>query len=218
MLHLMKKNAFFFVLNAVLISALLTFYWLLVRINLDAVMVIFQGLWMILIVEGAIAANEKSEEKSKGYEFLRFLPLTDGEIVRSKFILVLLTAVFVLAWNSFLYLFIPGPSHLKELGPLFALACANFCLALAGISYIIIYRFGHAAFVKFVWIAMIVIMVTPILLIEFILRKMDINFKGIIVKINQFNWIIGVCFTVCGLAVYFLLLQAATRAKQAARG
>jgi hypothetical protein len=218
MLHLMKKNAFFFGLNAVLISSLLSLYWLLARINLDGVMVIFQGLWMVLIVEGAIAANEKSEEKSKGYEFLRTLPLTDREIVKSKFMLVLLTAGFVLACNSILYMFMPGPSHLKELGPLYALICANFCLVLAGISYIIIFRYGHAAFVKFVWIATIVIMLTPILLFEFVVRKMDIDFKALIEGINQNNWLIGTCFTICGLAAYFLLLQAATRAKQAARG
>lgn len=218
MLYLMKKNAFFFVLNAVSISALLTFYWLLVAINLDGLMVIFQGLWMVLIVEGAIAANEKSEEKSKGYEFMRTLPLTDREIVRSKFILVLFTVVSVLAFNSILYMIIPGPSHLKELGPFYALVCANFCLFLAGISYIIIFRFGHAAFVKFVWIAMIVIMLIPILLFEFVFLKMNIDFKAIIEKINQFNWLIGTCFTICGLAAYFLLLQAVTKAKQAARG
>ncbi len=214
----MKKNTFFFVLYAISITVLLTLYWLLVRITLDGILVIFQGLWMVLIVEGAIAGNEKSEEKTKGYEFLRTLPLTDREIVRSKFILVLLTTVFVLACNSILYLFMPGPSHLKELGPLYALICANFCLVLAGISYIIIFRFGHAAFVKFVWIATIVIMLTPILLFEFVLRKTDIDFKALIETINQNNWLIGACSTICGLAVYSSLLQAATKAKQAARG
>lgn len=218
MLHLMKKNSFFFILNAVLISALLTSYWLLVRINLDGVLVIFQGLWMVLIVEGAIAANEKSEEKSKAYEFLRILPLTDRVIVRAKFILVLLTSVFVLACNSILYLYMQGPTYLKELGPLYALVCANFCLLLAGISYIVIFRFGYATFSKFVWIATIVIMVTPMLLLEFVFLKMDIDFKSIIEKINQWNWAIGACFTIVGLTLFFFLMQAAIKAKKAARG
>ncbi len=218
MLHLMKKNAFFFIFYTVLITFILALYWISVRITLDSALVIFQGLWMILIVEGAVAGNEKGEEKSKGYEFLRTLPLTDCEIVRSKFILVLLTTVFVLACNSILYFFMPGPSHLKEFGPLYSLICANFCLALTGISYIIIFRFGHAAFVKFVWITMIIIMVTPIPLYEFIFRKMDIDFKAIIERINNFNWLIGACFTIFGLAAYFLLMQAAIKAKQAARG
>ena len=218
MLYLMKKNAFFFILNAVSISALLTLYWLLVRINLDGVLVIFQGLWMVLIVEGAIAANEKSEEKSKGYEFLRILPLTDRDIVRAKFILVLLTSVFVLACNSTLYLYMQGPAYLKELGPLYALVCANFCLVLGGVSYIIIFRFGYATFAKFVWIAMIVIMVTPILLLEFVFLKMDLDFKSIIEKINQWNWAISACFTIVGLTVYFFLMQTAIKAKKATRG
>ena len=218
MLHLMKKNAFFFILYAFSITALLTLYWLLVRGTLSGIMVIFQGLWMVLIVEGGIAGNEKNEEKSKGYKFLRTLPLTDREIVRSKFILVLLTAVFVLACNSTLYLLMPGPSHLKEVGPLYALIFTNLCLVLAGISYIIIFRFGHAAFVKFVWTATIIIMVTPILLIEFVFLKMDIDFRGIIERVNQYNWIIGACFTICGLAAFFLLMQAAIKVKQAARG
>jgi hypothetical protein len=62
------------------------------------------------------------------------------------------------------------------------------------------------------------IMGTPILLIEFVFLKMNIDFKSIIEKKNGFHWIIGAGFTICGLAGYLLLMQAATRAKQAARG
>lgn len=218
MLRLIQKNAFYFTLNTVVILTLMTVYWFTARNELSWGMVLFQGLWMILIVEGSISSNEKAEEKSNGYKLLRILPVGDREIVISKFILVLSTVVFVLAYNYILYFFIPGSSHLYALGRFHVFLCLFISLFLAGLSYIIIFRFGNAVFLKFVWIATITIIVTPILLIELVLLKMDIDFRSFIDQIARLNGLIWVTIGLSGLGVYFLMMQVAIKAKQASRG
>ena len=112
MLRLIKKNAFYFVYYAAVIFPLMAFYMCFVRKELSGAIVMFQGLWLILIVEGALAVSERAEDKTRGYDFLRLLPIKDREIVQSKFLIVLLTTIFLLAFNYILYLFIPGPVHL----------------------------------------------------------------------------------------------------------
>jgi hypothetical protein len=199
------------------ISALMTVYWFTARNELSWGMVLFQGLWLILIVEGSVAINEKTEKKTQGYSFLRLLPIQDREIVISKFILVLVTGIVVLVYNNFLYLFIPGPSYLHALGRTYLFICLFIALIFAGLSYIIIFRFGHAVFVKFVWITLITTMVTPILIVEFVLLKMEIDLPAFIDRMSQFTLLIWITAALCGFSIYFFLMQLAIKAKQASR-
>lgn len=217
MLRLMKKNAIYFLSYAVGILGLMTVYWFTARNELSWAMVLFQGLWLILIVEGSLTINEKAEEKAKAYDFLRTLPISDREIVVSKFILVLLTGIFVLACNYAIYFFMPGPPYLVALGRIFLLLCLFGALSFAGISYIIIFRYGHSIFVKFVWITLIIVMVSPLLLIELVLLKLDIDYREIIDKIIQLNGLIWVLIALCGFMASFFLMNAAIKAKQASR-
>ena len=218
MLRLMKKNTIYFVQHAVGLMALMTLYWFLVRKELSGAMVMFQGLWLILAVVGALSVNEKIEEKSQGYNFLRCLPISDREVVLSKFALVLLTTALLVAYNYILYLFFPGPEYLYTIGRVFVLLCAIFAIVLAAISYTIIFRFGHAVFVKFVWAVMIITMVSSILIFEFVILKMNMEITEVTKRLGQLHWLTWIILPLCGLAIYYLLLQTATKAKQASRG
>jgi hypothetical protein len=218
MLRLMKKNALYYVTYAAIIFPLMALYFYFVRKELSGPMVMFQGLWLILIVEGALAVNEKAEEKSKAYDFLRILPITDRDIVLSKFLVVLLTSIFLVALNHMLYLFVPGSVHLYTIGRILVPLSAAYALVLAGTSYIIIFRFGHAAFVKFLWTAMIISMVAPVLVFENVVLKMGLDISIITDKLNQFRWLFWIVLPICGLAVFYFLFRMATRAKAAARG
>jgi hypothetical protein len=218
MLRLMKKNAIYFAYYAAIIFPLMAFYFYFVRKELSGPMVMFQGLWLILIVEGALAVNEKVDEKSRAYDFLRILPINDRDIVLSKFLVVLLTAIFLVALNYILYLFIPGPMHLYTIGRILVPLSAVYALVLAGTSYIIIFRFGHAAFVKFLWTAMIISIVAPVLIFENVVLKMGLDISIITDKLNQLRWLFWIVLPTCGLAVFYSLFRMATRAKAAARG
>jgi len=214
----MKKNAIYFIQHTVAIMILMTLYFYFVRQEFSDGMVLMQGLWLILAVEGALIVNEKIEEKSQSYKFLRCLPIKDREVVLSKFTLVLLTTAILVWYNNILYLFIPGPEYLYTIGRVFLLLCAIFAILLAAVSYIIIFRFGHSVFVKFVWVAMIITMVSPILIFELVILKMDMEIGEIMERLAQLHWLTWVIMPICGLAIFYLLYQIATRAKEAAKG
>jgi hypothetical protein len=218
MLRLMKKNALYFAYYSAVIFPLMALYVYSIRKELSGPMVMFQGLWLILVVEGALAISEKAEDKTHGYDFLRVLPIKDQEIVLSKFLVVFLTTIFLVAFNSLLYLFIPGPVHLFTIGRILVLISGIYALILAATSYVIIFRFGHANFVKFVWAVMIITMVAPVLIFESVILKMDLDISIVIDKLSQLHWLIWIVLPICGLALFYLLFQMASRAKVTARG
>jgi hypothetical protein len=218
MLRLMKKNILYFAYYAAIIMPLMTLYFYLVRKEFSGAMVMFQGLWLILTVEGALAVNEKTEEKQNGYYFLRILPIKDREVVQSKFLIVLITTIFLLAFNYILYLFIPGSIQMYAIGRVVVLLSAIYALILTGISYVIIFRFGHAPFVKFVWVVMIISMVGPIFIYENVVLKASTDLATIAEKLSQLFWLFWIVIPLCGLAVFYFLFQTATKAKLKARG
>lgn len=218
MLRLMKKNVFYFAYYAAIIMPFMTLYFILVRKEFSGAMVMFQGLWLILVVEGALAVNEKTEQKFHGYDFLRMLPIKEQEVVLSKFLIVLFTTVILVLYNYSLYLFIPGSAHMYAIGRIVVLLSAIYALVLAGFSYIIIFRFGHGAFAKFLWAAMVFSMVGPIVIYETVILKRNTDFASITEILSRLSWLYWIVIPACGLAIYYVLYQTASRAKLAARG
>jgi hypothetical protein len=218
MLRLMKKNALYFAGYAAIIMPLMTLYFYLVRKEFSGAMVMFQGLWLILTVEGALTVNEKTEEKSNGYDFLKTLPIKNHEIVLSKFLIVLITATFLVGFNYALYLFIPGSAQMYALGRVVVLLSGIYALLLAALSYIIIFRLGHGAFVKFVWAGMIISMVGPILFFEYVVLRAKMDLAIITERIGQLYWLYWIVIPLCGLALFYLLFRLAVHAKETSRG
>lgn len=218
MMRLLKKNAFYFVYYSAVIFPLMALYVYFIRKEFSGAMVMFQGLWLILVVEGALAVSERAEDKTNGYDFLRLLPIKDWEIVLSKFLIVFLTTVFLVAFNYLLYLFVPGPVHFFTIGRIFVLISGIYALILAATSYVIIFRFGHANFVKFVWAVMVITMVAPVLIFESVILEMDLDIRIVTDKLSQFHWLIWIVLPFCSLALFYFLYQTALKAKVAAKG
>jgi heme exporter protein D len=107
---------------------------------------------------------------------------------------------------------------LYTIGRILVPLSAIYALVLAGTSYIIIFRFGHAAFVKFVWAAMIISMVAPVLIFEDVIMKKKMDLANITERLSQMNWLFWLVIPLCGLAVFYVLFRMAARAKSAARG
>jgi hypothetical protein len=95
---------------------------------------------------------------------------------------------------------------------------AIYALVLAGVSYVIIFRFGHAAFVKFVWVVMITTMVAPLLIFEGVILKMDLDIIAISEKLRQLRWLFWIVIPLFGLSAFYFLFQTAIKAKLKARG
>jgi hypothetical protein len=62
------------------------------------------------------------------------------------------------------------------------------------------------------------IMVSPILIFEFVILKIDMDINEIMETLDQLHWLTWIALPICGLAIFYLLYKAATRAKEAARG
>lgn len=215
-LHLMKRNAAAFIWYTALLIGLKTLWWIFIKETLSPYMVVFQGQWMILIVLGAITVNEKSEEKNNGYAFMKTLPLMDWQIVASKFALVFLTVLFLTGYENFLYFFISGPAEFFALGRILILVSAILGLILAALMYILIYRYGHIR--SAILILVVIVMIVPILVTEFVLKKTDIDFNAVLQAIIGVNTLLWVALTALGLGIFLLLMPIAVTIKKATKG
>ncbi|MBN1222365.1 MAG: ABC-2 transporter permease, partial [Candidatus Aminicenantes bacterium] len=176
-------------------------------------MILFQGQLLILITLSSIASNEQHEAKSRGYDFLSILPIFDKEIVAAKFACVFITVVFIVAYNYFLLILFPEPAYLASFGRIFVLSCGLVCLLLAGLMYIIIYRWGHAKFIRIVWVTVFSAMILPILFVELVLLKRNIDFRNLFYKITEVDKTAWILLTLLSVAIFFLLMRCAIHLK-----
>jgi len=65
---------------------------------------------------------------------------------------------------------------------------------------------------------MIITMVAPVLLFESVILKMGLDISIVTDKLSKIHWLIWIVLPLCGLAIFYLLYQTATRAKESARG
>ena len=175
MLRLMQKNSFYFIFYAFAWIPIFIMAVVLPGRPLDTGMVFFEGMWIILILLGSTITCEQNESKTRGYDFLRTLPIKDSQIVNAKFSLVFLTACFVIVYVSVIYLFVSKPPDVFAFALIFIPLCVFVGLLLAALLYILIFKFGLSKAIKIGWITFFTVVIGTILFIEFILIKSDID-------------------------------------------
>jgi hypothetical protein len=172
-------------------------------------------LWvMALWVPAWLSSSVLWSEKTESYAFLRILPVTDREIVRTKFCLVLgfamvywivLNLFFRLAWGS-----APVVSSMQALANL---TCA-VSLLLAGGWYIFSWRFGASALtVGVMAFIAIVLLGTIIGVFERGIRSPN---PGVLFsrQLAEGPWIYQVVMIAAALAAYYGLMRLAVRVKE----
>jgi hypothetical protein len=209
MLRLMKKFSFWYLLYPVL---LLVFG--LPMFNHDRLVgpdpfgmsFAFYLAPMIWLVLAAMWAHEQMESKANGYAFLRILPIEPAQIVKAKFALVFIAvaiyvggccAAFALVSTDLDYL-IPSCAYLIVYG--------DICLVVAALLYLGIFRHGFSRFGKYVLIAWVVLLISPIPIRIFILKPRGISDSEIMQFMRGPTWIIG---TIICLIGYYLLMKLA---------
>jgi hypothetical protein len=215
---LIKKNSFMFILLSVPLMGLMSFYMITVRKTLTTNMLIFLGQMLLYCVLASVMTSEKMEEKNKGYPFMSHLPIKDRDIVTSKFATVMVTTVLLCVYSFFLVSVMDADAYLLPFGRIFLLICGNLSLALAGGMYIAIYRWGYSTFMKISVFALIVLMVSPFLFMEFVLLRRNIDYGTSLRSLNEIPWFIWVIGTTIVFAFYWGELYAATKAKEHQRG
>jgi hypothetical protein len=126
-------------------------------------------LFVFMLVYGTVMHVEKYEEKFKAYRFLRTLPLTDREIVYSKFVLLILLALFAVTFlMSTASIFSINTWEHRTLN--FLVPAAVLALLAGGTAYIGIFRWGYSAcrtLIVFLYLLLILVCLgIPIILRE----------------------------------------------------
>jgi len=215
MLRLIQKNAVGYLIVGLSLMVLVTVYMLIRRGPFDPAIILFQGQMMIYGIGAGLLNSEQLEEKCQGYKFLRILPLSNREIIVSKFAVLLITTVLLVGFNCMSYLLISENSDLFTYGRTFLLFCGNLSLIIGAFLYIFIFRFGAAKFIKIGWIIMVSVMIVPILFIEIALPEINIDFPGILKAMTGLHWMLWILISLLVLAVYYGLLGMAVKAKLA---
>ena len=218
MLRLMQKNSFYFLFYALVWIPIFILAVVLPGRPLDTGMVYFEGMWIILILLGSTITCEQNESKTKGYDFLRTLPIKDSQIVRAKFFLVFLTACFVIVYVSVIYLFVSKPPDVFAIAQIFIPLCVFVGLLLAALLYILVFKMGLSKAIKIGWIIFLGVVVLTILFIEVVLIKSDIDAGKIAALINSIPLVIWMALGVGVLAVYFVMMSIAIKVKTRNRG
>lgn len=214
MLPLIKKNALGYLLIGLSLMLLIVFYMLVRHGPFDPLIILFQGQMMIYGIGAGLLNSEQLEEKCKGYNFLMILPVNDRDIVTAKFAVLLIATALLVGFNCTVYFFIGGNSDLFSFARIFLLFCGLLSLIIGAFLLIFNFRFGAAKFIKIGWIIMVSIMILPILFIEIVLSKININFQGIIQAMADLHWMFWILITLSILTAFYGLMVLAVRAKQ----
>ncbi len=218
MLRLMQKNSFYFIFYAFAWIPIFIMSIVLPGRPLDTGMVYFEGMWIILLLLGSMIVCEQSEGKSKGYDFLRTLPIKDSHIVKAKFFLVFLTACFVVVYITIIYLFVFIPPEVLAIVKVFIPLCAVVGILLDAFLYVLVFRIGFSKAIKIGWIVFIVIILGAFLFIELVLVKSDIDAGKISTFLSSIPLVIWIVLGLEAIAGYFGLMFMAIKAKKRNRG
>jgi hypothetical protein len=217
MLHLMKKFSFHFILYSFLLLPVFTMFSVGLHRTLEPITILYQGVWILLIVVGAVLIHEKTEHLTNAYAFLRTLPVRSRDIVTAKFLLVLCSVAFLIPYYLVLYALNPGSDYHRALGRGLVFIYANLALVAAALMFIILYRFGFTAFLRIGWIFFAVLVVGFVVFVEMILVRKRVDIRSMAAAVAGQSWLFWVMTTVGSLVIFFALLPVAVKAKEASR-
>lgn len=164
---------------------------------------------MIWLVLGAMWSHEQMESKANGYTFLRILPIDPAQIVKAKFAIVFISvAIYVGGCCAAFALVSTDPEYLIP-SCAYVIVYGNICLLAAALLYLGIFRFGYSRFGKYVLIAWVCLLISPIPFRIFFLKPRGITDSEIMQFMRGPYWILGTI--ICLVGYYFLMKLAIKR-------
>ncbi len=148
---LVRKNAIHFVLYIGVMLIVLSQFWFGTKKGEGSYFVFMQILWTFLLVSGGISISEKDEEKNRGYQFLKTLPITDREIVLSKVFLSGLSAGVLTMYNIITALLLVKQTEFRQIFIPLVILWGLFCMLYSVQMYIGIFKHGFTKQIKIFW-------------------------------------------------------------------
>lgn len=172
---------------------------------------VFLCFWAFLLISGSLSTNESYEEKNSGYKILSILPVTDKEIVRSKFLMVFGAVSMVTLLNVILLIIrlqsVEGLGMKIMIGILWGV----FCLHYGALMYIGIFKLGYTRMTKYFWTAFLFTLILMIFFVGDVLSGLKIGIDSLNKFSESLLWIPAVF---AGVIVYYFLYKYALRIKE----
>jgi hypothetical protein len=214
MLRLMKKFSFWYLLYPGLLLAFglpMFNHDRLVGpdpLGLSFAIYLAPAIWLVL---GGMWSHEQMESKANVYQFLRILPIEPAKIVKAKFALVFIAvAIYVGGCCIAFALVSTDPEYLIP-SCAYLIAYGDICLIVAALLYIGILKHGFSRFGKYVLIAWVVLLTSPIPIRILILKPQGISDAEIMQFMRGPYWIIA---TIISLVGYYFLMKLAVKRLQ----
>jgi hypothetical protein len=212
MFRLVKKFSFSFILYTVLAVGLVFPLFNHDRLTgpdpLTLNFVFTLAPYLFFVVLGAVYIHEQLEQKTNGYAFLRTLPVKASDIVVSKFLLVFLTTLIYVGFHCVAFAQISSDPGYFNPSCVFLIINANICLVLTALLYIGIFRYGYSKAGIFIIIFWFLIVISPIAINIFLLKRLSISRQAIIERAASLNWAV---ISVAGVTLYILLMRMAIK-------
>ena len=163
---------------------------------------------MVWLVLGAMWSHEQMESKANGYAFLRILPIEPSMIVKAKFAMVFIAVTIYVGGCCIAFALVStGPDYLIP-SSAYVIVYGALCLVVAGFLYLGIFRHGFSRFGKYILIAWVVVLTSPIPIRILILKPRGISDPEIMQFFRGPYWIIG---TIVCLTGYYVLMKLAVK-------
>ena len=219
MWHLTKKFSFFFVIFFIILTGVVfpTFNYdrLTSPDPLSLIFVLYLMPYLFMGVLAPIWTHEQMESKTNGYTFLFSLPIDAKDVVVAKFtVLFCSVCLYTVFHCAFFFIIFQNPGYLNPACTI-TIINANICLILSAFLYLGIFRYGYVKFGKFVILAWIVIIISPIPIYQFLLPRLGINRLDIVDQMARLSWPL---VTTISLAIYLGLMRLSIKALKRAKG
>ena len=210
-LNLMKKNwtTYLLILLVCCAPPLLSIF----RHGSDPDVIFYFGFFIVYGIASATTATEQVESKYEAYRIMATLPVSDREIVLSRFVrnIVLALGFIFLGWLMF-SLYPPGPG-LVPFSRSYIILAAITGLLLSGFAYAGLFRFGFTRLFR----ALMILIPVGIIIIFIFLSE---SFRDEIVELDPATFatyvkpqIMGLVVLI-GLSVYSVIMSWAVKLKK----
>ena len=157
-------------------------------------------------------------EREESYGFLRTLPVTDGEVVRSKFTLAALA--LVVYWLILLLISIRVSEITDEVFPSLTLIhiCCGCSLVIAGCCYLGIWRWGIGIMTPVI-LGFMFLNIVLALWVNFGRRIGDLSRApgmSVVRYLSEAPWYLSFLFPILAVLTYYVLMQLGIRIKKTA--
>lgn len=154
---------------------------------LDLSFVLYLNIYMLFIIIGSIWGHEQFEHKSRGYQFLRTLPIRHRDIVTSKFLLAFLAIAVYVTMHLIWFRTILERPELRRTARANLWLTTALCLALAGFYFLGFLRWGYHRFAKFALPFWLFLIIGPLPVMMLLKERFNIGSREIIHALQHVN-------------------------------